>query len=159
MTTTAETVGREDCYCCGRGTPVDELARMVCHPEVAICGGCADWLARWSRTLVRAVPVLPTSDLAASAAFWETAGFDVEQFGADFAVAERDGVELHLVELEPEGRDRGQAYVHTRDVDGVHAAWSGAGLPITELRDEPWGMREFSVVDPGGNRIRVGKSV
>ena len=108
---------------------------------------------------MRAVPVLTAQDLAASVAFWEKAGFDVERMGADFAIAERDGVELHLVELDAERRDRGQAYVHARDVDGVHAAWSGAGLPLTELRDEPWGMREFSVVDPGGNRIRVGRSV
>jgi len=159
MTTMAGTMGRDDCYCCGQATRVDELARMVCHPEIAICGACADWLGTWSRTLVRAVPVLPTHDLTASAAFWETAGFDVERFSADFAVAERDGIELHLVELAPEARDRGQAYVHSRDVDGVHAAWSGADLPVTELRNEPWGMREFSVVDPGGNRIRVGGSV
>ena len=33
------------------------------------------------------------------------------------------------------------------------------GLPVTELREEPWGMREFNVVDAGGNRIRVGRAV
>ena len=27
----------------------------------------------------------------------------------------------------------------------------------TPLRDEPWGMREFSVTDPSGNRLRVGE--
>ncbi|MGH9164938.1 MAG: hypothetical protein ACRDZW_05420, partial [Acidimicrobiales bacterium] len=95
MSTPTVTTEVQDCYCCGRAVPVETLARMLCHPDVAICAGCADWLASWSRTLVRAVPVLATEDLAASEIFWEAAGFDVERYGADFAVAERDGVELH----------------------------------------------------------------
>lgn len=132
---------------------------MLCHPEVAVCAGCAEWLATWSRTLVRAVPVLGAEDLAASIGFWEAAGFEVERFGDDFALAQRDGVELHLVQVGPEGRDRGEAYLHARDVDAVHAAWSAAGLQVSALRDEPWGMREFNVVDPGGNRLRVGRSI
>lgn len=158
--TNSEAESQGHCYCCGRTVAVEDLARMLCHPEVAICGGCADWLATSNRMLVRAVPVLTTEDdVAASATFWEAAGFDVERFTADFAVADRDGVELHLAELQPEGRDRGEAYLHARDVDGLHAAWDSAGLPVSEVRDEPWGMREFNLVDPGGNRVRVGRSV
>jgi hypothetical protein len=132
---------------------------MLCHPEVAICAACADWLATWSRSLVRAVPVLRTEDLAASVAFWEAAGFDVQRLGDDFALAERDGVELHLVQLQPAGRDRGEAYLHTQDVDGLHSSWSAAGLAVSELRNEPWNMREFNLVDPGGNRLRIGQSL
>lgn len=155
MTTTTN---EADCSCCGHTVAVDRLARLLCHPEVAICAGCADWLATWSRTIVRAVPVLRTPDLAASIVFWDAAGFEVERFGDDFAIAERDDVELHLVGLRPEGRDRGEAYLHARDADAVHAEWHAAGLPVSELRDQPWGMREFDVVDPGGNRLRVGVS-
>jgi hypothetical protein len=125
MTATDPT--QDDCYCCGRTVPVDQLARMLCHPEVAICAACADWLATWSRSLVRAVPVLRTKDLAASVAFWEAAGFEVQRLGDDFALAERDGVELHLVQLQPAGRDRGEAYLHTQDVDGLHSSWSARG--------------------------------
>lgn len=56
-------------------------------------------------------------------------------------------------------RDRGEAYLHVNDVDRVHEAWAAAGLPVSPVRDEPWGMREFNVVDPGGNRVRVGRSI
>jgi uncharacterized glyoxalase superfamily protein PhnB len=66
---------------------------------------------------------------------------------------------MHLVLDRAEGRDRGGAYIHARDVDVVHAAWTEAGLPVSEVRDEPWGMREFNVVDPGGNRVRIGRNV
>ena len=158
MTTTTKAAPQTDCYCCGNSFAENELARLQCHSEVAICSDCVDWLVAQRQGLARAVPVLPARDLAASMAFWRAAGFDVETFSADFASATRDGIELHLVRPNPSGRDRGAAYVHVRDVDRVHAAWAAAGLPVTEVRDEPWGMREFNVVDPGGNRIRVGQN-
>jgi catechol 2,3-dioxygenase-like lactoylglutathione lyase family enzyme len=147
------------CYCCGEDYPEDDLVRLVAHWEVGLCGGCIDSLvSRKGGALVRAVPVLATDDLARSTAFWTAAGFDVATYGDDFAAADRDGVELHLVEVRPAGRNRGEAYLHVRDVDRVHAEWKAAGLDVSEPRDEPWGMREFVVVDPGGNRVRVGRS-
>jgi catechol 2,3-dioxygenase-like lactoylglutathione lyase family enzyme len=158
MTGTIESDSQTDCFCCGNAFVEEELVRLQCHSEVAVCLGCVDWLAAQRQGLARAVPVLATGNVDASRKFWRAAGFDVEAYSDDFAIAARDGVEFHLVEPHPSGRDRGEAYLHVRDVDGVHAAWSAAGLPVTEVRDEPWGMREFNVVDPGGNRIRVGQN-
>jgi len=43
-------------------------------------------------------------------------------------------------------------------VDEVHDAWRGAGLSVSDVRDEPWDMREFNDVDPGGNRVRIGQN-
>ena len=156
MTTVSAT--EETCYCCGQSVPVEQLARMLCHPEVVVCARCAQWLATWSKSLVRAVPVLRTDDLEASMRFWEAAGFEVHRFDEDFASGEREGLEVHLVLNRPGSRDRGGAYIHARDVDVVHAAWMESGLPVSEVRDEPWGMREFNVVDPGGNRVRIGRN-
>jgi uncharacterized glyoxalase superfamily protein PhnB len=148
------------CFCCGQDHPEQELDRLRSRSEIAVCGGCLEWLlARRTPEMVRAVPVLPVEDMADSVAFWTAAGFGVERYSAEFAIAEHDGVELHLVDSEPSGRDRGAAYLHVHDVDAVHAAWAAAGLPVSELRDEPWGMREFHLTDPGGNRVRVGVSI
>jgi hypothetical protein len=105
------------------------------------------------------VPVLQTSDLAASMRFWAAAGFTTSQFGDDFASAHHDGVEFHLVEVLEALRDRGEAYLHVRGVDELHQAWAAGGLSVSEVRDEPWGMREFNVVDPGGNLVRVGQNL
>jgi catechol 2,3-dioxygenase-like lactoylglutathione lyase family enzyme len=156
---TTESTTEEACYCCGQSAPVSQLARMLCHPEVTVCAGCAEWLATWSKSLVRAVPVLHTDDLDASIRFWEGAGFKVHRFDDDFASGEREGLEVHLVLDRPDGRDRGGAYIHARNPDAVHAAWTEAGLPVSDVRDEPWGMREFNVVDPGGNRVRIGRNI
>jgi catechol 2,3-dioxygenase-like lactoylglutathione lyase family enzyme len=148
------------CFCCGHDYPDDELDRLRDRSEVAVCGRCLTWLlASRNPDMVRAVPVLPTADLAASTAFWTAAGFGVEAYSADFAAATRNGVELHLVGVDGSDRDRGGAYLHVADVDAVRAAWDAAGLPVSAVRDEPWGMREFHLVDPGGNRVRIGRSI
>lgn len=117
-----ERAAEEACYCCGQSVPVEQLARMLCHPEVAVCAGCTEWLGTWSKSLVRAVPVLRTDDLARRCGFWEAAGFEVHRFDEDLASSEREGLEMHLVLDRAEGRDRGGAYIHARDVDVVHAA-------------------------------------
>ncbi|MEA2704569.1 MAG: hypothetical protein QOD63_2514, partial [Actinomycetota bacterium] len=59
----------------------------------------------------------------------------------------------------PPARDRGEAYLHVRGVDTLHQEWRAAGLPVSDVRDEPWEMREFNLVDPGGNRLRVGENL
>lgn len=153
------TDGQADCSCCAGTFPEDGVVRLGARPDIAVCENCADGLATRRQGLVRAVPVLPTGDVTASVRFWSAAGFAVTHFGSDFASARRDRVELHLVEPTPEERDRGLAYLHVRGVDGLHAAWDAADLPVTDVRDEPWEMREFIVVDPGGNRVRVGQNL
>ena len=158
MTDVAANESQARCSCCGGDYDEAVLARLNARPDVAICEGCVDGLAARRPGLVRATPVLATDDLAASAAFWRTAGFDVSFYGPDFATAHRGRVELHLV-APPPGRDRGAAYLHARGVDRVHAEWKAAGLPVTDVQDEPWQMREFHVVDPGGNRVRIGQNV
>ena len=52
------------------------------------------------------------------------------------------------------------ACVRVVDVDALHRAWSRAGLAdagiprLTAPRDEPFGFRTFSLVDPNGNLLR-----
>jgi len=50
-------------------------------------------------------------------------------------------------------------YLITADADQWHQRLAGLGLPVTELEDKPWGMREFTLTDSSGNQIRVGRSV
>lgn len=152
-----DTSGTTQCGCCGQDHPEADLVRLAHRSDVAICHGCAAGLALRRGGLVRAVPVLRTPDLRGSIRFWSTAGFSVNQYGGDFASAHRDLVELHLVETS--GRDRGEAYLHARGVDELYDAWTAAALPASEPRDEPWEMREFNLVDPGGNRLRIGQNL
>ena len=39
-----------------------------------------------------------------------------------------------------------------------YAQLQASGLPVTALEDQQWGIREFTLTDPSGNHIRIGKS-
>jgi hypothetical protein len=44
-----------------------------------------------------------------------------------------------------------------RDIDEA-SRFTAAGLPVTPVQDMPWGMHEFTLTDPNGNNIRVGRT-
>jgi hypothetical protein len=141
---TPETAAEEACYCCGPSVPVEHLARMLSHPAVAVCAGCAQWLATWSRSLLRAVPVLHPEDLDASLLFWEAAGFEMHRFGEDLASGTREGLEVHLVLDRPNGRDSGGAYIrvprrrrHMRPQIGTPDCPQPTGLTNAPARGPP----------------------
>ena len=115
------------------------------------------------------IPILPSRDLVKTRAFYEQLGFRTtgwwpQEFGG-YAILVRGGIELHFCPVsgfEP-GDNYAACYWRVRDVAAVHAqcrALVGAsqGIPrVTELEDQPWGMREFALVDPDGNLLRIGE--
>ncbi len=81
---------------------------------------------------------------------------------AEYAIVERDCVSLHLMPARRAVAARGQSsiYVFAAAVDALHAELLGRGCPIEiPPRDYDYGMREFSVRDPDGNRVTFGQSV
>jgi uncharacterized glyoxalase superfamily protein PhnB len=107
-----------------------------------------------------AIPILPVRDLAEAAALWTGAGFTVEPYDEGYAFVLADGCEIvHLAlhaSVDP-GTNPSACYLHVDDVHDWHARLTQAGLPVTPVRNEPWGMAEFSVRDPSGNLVRVGR--
>jgi hypothetical protein len=63
--------------------------------------------------------------------------------------------------LDPSKSDHA-CYLRVADADGFHEVCSVLSLPVSGIprltapRDEPWGMREFTLVDPSGNLLRIG---
>ncbi len=43
--------------------------------------------------------------------------------------------------------------LEVEDAEALHARWDVAGLPVTELRAQPWDARGFFVFDPDDNRL------
>jgi len=75
----------------------------------------------------------------------------------------RAGVALDDVEIQLEGAGLGAppgpsvVYCHMNDVDTYYEACRSRGATIAmEIGDRPWGMRDFRVIDPSGNRIGFG---
>ena len=106
-----------------------------------------------------AIPILPVRELAEAATFWSRAGLSVEPYDEGYAFVLADGDELVHLDVHPSldvSTNPSACYVHVADVRSWHDRLAGAGLPVTPVRDEPWGMTEFSVRDPSGNLVRLG---
>ena len=106
-----------------------------------------------------AIPILPVRDLAEAGALWTSAGLVVEPYDEGYAFVLADGDEIVHLALHPSvdpAANRSACYIHVADVHEWHDRLAGAGLPVTPVRDEPWGMSEFSVRDPSGNLVRIG---
>jgi len=116
-----------------------------------------------------AVPIMPAKDLDATLAFYERLGF--ENAGAapsdwNYLIIRRGAVQLHFYsdpEVDPLTTSS-SCYVFTDDADALYDAWNAIGIatdPTTGSRlhapvDTDYGQREFAVVDPSGNLVRVG---
>jgi catechol 2,3-dioxygenase-like lactoylglutathione lyase family enzyme len=113
-----------------------------------------------------AIPILPSRSLSVTLAFFRRLGFDGEIHGfGDYAMLHRGTLELHFFthrELRPAGSQAG-CYLRVADVDSLARAFALAQLPRSGIprqdatEDKPWGMREFAIVDPDGNLLRVGQ--
>lgn len=76
-----------------------------------------------------------------------------------YTVLKKDAAEVHLALCsDPAPRDQNIMHLLVSDAELAHAACAEAGGTIVEaLRDAPWGMRTFVVVDPDGHRVDVGQ--
>ena len=114
-------------------------------------------------------PILPSRDLAATAAFYARLGFEQAGLWPDeYLIVSRDDIGLHFF-FAP-GTDpwtsNAACYLYVADADARHAEYERLGLPgegIPRLHGAPeetdYGLREFAVVDPNGNLLRIGSPV
>ena len=116
-----------------------------------------------------AIPILPSRSVQDTRDFYRQLGFDGKIWGAPhlYATLTRGSVEIHFFthsELEPAKSSAG-CYIRVQNVDEIYDAFARASLPtagiprMDRLEDKPWGMREFAIVDPDGNLIRIGQIV
>ena len=135
-------------------------------------GGEHAWPRRMTTptTLVEyAVPVLPGRDLHDTLAFYERLGFEsqgapIDQHG--YLIVGRGSIELHFFDapdVDPLTTAAG-CYVRVADADALYREWHAVGVesdPVTGSRligptTTDYGMREFALVDPSGNLLRIG---
>jgi hypothetical protein len=112
--------------------------------------------------MLRALPLLASADLRATADFYRRLGFASK--GApheewDYLIIEYDGGELHFAGPMLGERVPGSCFVYTNEIDDVYAEWTSkadANGRFTPLSFTNFGMRMFTMFDPDGNEIRVG---
>jgi uncharacterized glyoxalase superfamily protein PhnB len=99
--------------------------------------------------------------MGAAIRFYEAAGFDVDPYDDGFAFVRLRDQSVFDLDLKPAtdpSTNGAGCYIIIDDVDGWHDRLLAAGLPVTAVEDMPWGMREFTLTDPYGSQIRIGRS-
>lgn len=108
------------------------------------------------------VPILPCSDIDASAKFYGRLGFKVVgDYGAYRVLADGKGGHLHLSAEAPQGwvvpdRNPNGLYFYVEDVDGVADQVRDLILDSGRPEHKPWGMYEFALSDPDQTLVRIG---
>ena len=148
------------CYCCGEER--EQVVALLCHDEVKVCRVCIGWL-RGNAGAVDTTPILPVRDMDDAVAFYERAGFDVHRYeGGGYAFVTYDDESVFDLNVaEPtldRSANRAGCYLITPDAGAWHTRLSTAGLPVSDVEPKPWGMTEFTLTDPDGNYVRIGRS-
>ncbi len=113
----------------------------------------------------RLSPVFPVRDIDLAVDHYRKLGFTVRLFeGSDpYAFAERDGIELHLTQvddLKPR-RNMSAVYLYVDDADALYEEWSRAGIEgrVVEPSNTTYGLREGACLDRDANLIRFGSGI
>ncbi len=116
-----------------------------------------------------AIPTLPCRSVSVTVEFYNRLGFEggAHDFNSEYAILKRGAIEIHFFthnELVPAESSAG-CYIRVLDVESVYRSICASQLPRTgiprmdTLEDNPWGLREFAVVNPDGNLLRIGQII
>ncbi len=106
-------------------------------------------------------PRLPVTDVEQALVFYtEKLGFDLGwKWGTPTTHANvcRDSISLDLISL-PAGRcGTAMAYVQLSGIDAYFSELQDRQVELGDIGDRAYGMRDFEVVDPSGNRLAFGE--
>ena len=112
-------------------------------------------------------PKLPMRSKAATQAYYlDQLGFSV--FGSgdypDYLMLEKDQIQLHFflfADLNPL-ENYGQVYIRVQDIDAYYGDLVAQGVaihPNGSLSLKPWGVKEFSLLDPDNNLLTFGEAI
>jgi hypothetical protein len=114
-------------------------------------------------TFLSAVPVLASLDLERSLAFYEQKlGFQRRALFAAYAVLARDGVEVHLWKCDDRHiAENTSCRLNVKGIDDLYTECLQKLIvhPNAPLTDQPWGLREFGIVDLDGNLIKFAEDL
>lgn len=116
-----------------------------------------------------AIPILPSRSVQRTCDFYGQLGFEGNIWVAPhfYLILNRGSLEIHFftqADLDPYKTSTG-CYIRVKNVDEIYNTFNEARLPtagiprMDRIEDKPWGMREFAIVDPDGNLIRIGQTL
>lgn len=116
---------------------------------------------------LQATPVLKISDYPRARTYYvEKLGFQVTEEGGDpprFGIIQREGSVLYLDSWRGAGthvEGVWDAYIHVANLQGLFKEYKESGVTIDRsITETVYGMNEFEVTDPDGNRLCFGEDI
>ena len=110
----------------------------------------------------RLIPMLPVKSMPASIKFYQKLGFSVEQRNDVWGWAMLRFDECHLmvdqsINLQ-NGPRQSVLYLYPEKIVEYHEQVRGSGLVVPDLDTTFYGMKEFRIEDPDGNRLWIGQN-
>ena len=104
------------------------------------------------------IPVLASLNIEETAAFYELRlGFESRLRSENYLIMERDGCELHFWLCGECHIAENTSCCPHGDTEVLHADFARRGLKLDPPVARPWGMREFYVIAPHGNLLKIGE--
>jgi len=113
--------------------------------------------------MTRLVPMLPVKNVRASIDFYRKLGFGVERHQDHWGWAMLAFGDCRLmldqsINTHPAAPRQSVVYLYPDDVTAYHQQVRASGLEIPDLEVTFYGMTEFRLDDPDGNRLWIGQS-
>lgn len=107
------------------------------------------------RGVRQALPELPFDNVSAAIAYYcDVLGFRVNYRRANLGVLDRDAVTVLLISRTEKHAGIGSCEFYVEDADALYAELSARGARLQGPPvSHPWGLRDFHILDPEGNRI------
>jgi uncharacterized glyoxalase superfamily protein PhnB len=112
----------------------------------------------------RLTPMLPVRSVRASVEFYRKLGFSIEQVNDrwGWAMLRFDDCRLMVdqsINAVPDAARLSVLYLYPDDVVEYHRHVRNSGVEVADLEVTFYGMTEFRIDDPDGNRLWIGQSV
>ncbi|PYC16943.1 bleomycin resistance protein [Pseudomonas mosselii] len=118
-------------------------------------------MAAVKEVLLKAVPMLASSDIARTIDFYRSLGFKgrhLEDFS--YGMAAWGEVELHFWKCEDKRvAETTSCYIRVSDIGAIHEALKEVLPDLQEVTRTAWGTAELYVLDPDGNLLKFGESL
>lgn len=110
----------------------------------------------------RLIPMLPVRSMPASVAFYQKLGFSVEKRNDDWGWAMLRFDECRLmvdqaINRQPAAPRQSVIYLYPEDIVEYHRQARESGLDVPDLDVTFYGLTEFRLNDPDGNRLWIGQ--
>lgn len=111
----------------------------------------------------RLIPMLPVSNVSVSVEFYQKLGFTVEQRRDDWGWAMLRFDECRImvdrsINQRPDAPRQSVLYLYPENIGEYHQRVRASGLAVPELDVTFYGMSEFRLDDPDGNRLWIGQN-